>query len=60
MLALFICILYAVSDEVHQLFVPGSGWTAKGRHPRQCWSSHWGLFIMALFPKKAGFFSGIA
>lgn len=24
-LALFICILYAISDEVHQLFVPGRG-----------------------------------
>jgi len=25
MLALFICILFAISDEVHQLFVPGRG-----------------------------------
>ena len=24
-LALFICVLYAISDEVHQLFVPGRG-----------------------------------
>jgi len=24
-LALLICILYAVSDEVHQLFIPGRG-----------------------------------
>lgn len=23
MLALFICVLYAISDEVHQLFIPG-------------------------------------
>lgn len=25
MLALLICVLYAISDEVHQLFVPGRG-----------------------------------
>ncbi|MFJ8064743.1 VanZ family protein [Psychrobacillus sp. NPDC096426] len=24
-LALFICVMYAISDEVHQLFVPGRG-----------------------------------
>ena len=25
LLALFICVLYAISDELHQLFVPGRG-----------------------------------
>ena len=25
MLALFLCITYAISDEAHQLFVPGRG-----------------------------------
>jgi VanZ family protein len=28
-LALLICVLYAISDEVHQLFVPGRGGQVK-------------------------------
>lgn len=28
-LAIFICVLYAISDEIHQLFVPGRGGQVK-------------------------------
>lgn len=28
-LALFICVLYAISDEIHQIFVPGRGGQVK-------------------------------
>lgn len=44
-LALLICIIYAISDEVHQLFVPGRGGQVKDVIIDSTWGCCWDIRV---------------